>query len=1379
LISVTAHGSGYTSDPKFTISDARCKCNGLAGTVAGNFDACLSPRRAHGASLGSRVAHSAVVQGYSTRVYLTGLSGVQNPDSLYIPLQRHGFNNSDGTAVFGMYGRWIKASNTLVLQFTGPTMNALEDYAVEFYLLNPSVFQSGPSISIYTTGITSAEASIETAPLGSLKNALSIAGFYSSSIASQSNPAQNGTNEIRLVLIPHLTHPMAPSVELLTAGENYAAGDLRIFDGDKEISTFNSSFSTRTDGSISHMFGRTFGDNFSFSPSAEVRPFYPSSDVTQDGSVRYIEIVNPGSGHADGTFQLVIGCNLPDCVGTGLSATYTVSEGLVVSCNVINRGSGYTDLTSTSTPRVYTQGCNGYGFGSGCVDSVLKARVPRGAAFNLRPPFVKIAGLTGAQGPATGKIKLSSFQNEATRVYGGEADWDLEAGSITLTLIRAAENGTQYGLSFELLNPLIGQTSVQPVITGQSGFAHGTTLMQKDVGNAAPLLVCNVSSAFISQDNAGQGQLNILTITFSLTITLYPPVIITILGLTGTAEPSQNLAINSSNYRNGTWDQAAGILQLTVNNDLIAGTRHIFSFSLTNPAAHRKPANVSFSSVFFFETTLESGTGLTAPLRVNGLLVSRIGQINPSASAFNTLTVTLQSVYTIQALVHSQRTIFVLQGLKGAQTRDTLTLPLNDLSGEVSTIFGSSCVWKQAAGALILTLLQDAAPLEDIVFSIVLQNPKTPQDGQHVTVHASQGLRILPVTMEQGEGLAQVLLVAGITLSQVAQSTPSQDAANTLTVSFACNFALFASDNPIVTIAGLAGSKTIGNKYLALTGGNTSHFAEKAYWRNNQQIEFKVEIDTARHGTLSSSFVLTNPSLGQSSPDLSIRANGNGYSTPWQTIEKAPGNAAALLVAAFAYSSAGQSTGEPGVANIITVTVAANCDLRFETLPIQLHFSGLQNATSPNPLVVISDKSNDFVKLTSDPASFSNISASQAHKILSVGMSKGKTMLASTLYVFQFNLTNPLQPQAPPDLYVSLTGEIVIGKTAMYKPTGLDAVLRIFTSSTGTSSLKGSTTTDWSNRSASSRMEARRGFGAAYLPGLMLGPAGGQMSKMLFGYQGQWYQPGGRAILSIQVGQLMAQGSTYQVSFPIDNPLTALNKVNVHVMAGTPYNIQTLNYGGNHFIYDELLQGESGSLDLPGSKPGDAQPLKVYSNSWSVVEIGQDSPFPSAVNTIHVTLASWIGLKENTIIDIWGLVGTTTTSNAALPITNHNDGAAGFASTGKWVQSNGQLTVIARATNLSTAYHFSFSLTNTAFELASARVSIEARGTISIPSQVMTTGSVLNPAFAAIPHLTIADAAPLRIRAVEFYVRACGQSNSFPNRSYVCVLLPCFCGQLV
>jgi len=64
--------------------------------------------------------------------------------------------------------------------------------------------------------------------------------------------------------------------------------------------------------------------------------------------------------------------------------------------------------------------------------------------FTLLPPVVQITGLTGAQGPATGRIPLSSFSNNATHVYGTEAEWNREAGSITFVLLRSARNGTRY-----------------------------------------------------------------------------------------------------------------------------------------------------------------------------------------------------------------------------------------------------------------------------------------------------------------------------------------------------------------------------------------------------------------------------------------------------------------------------------------------------------------------------------------------------------------------------------------------------------------------------------------------------------------------------------------------------------------------------------------------------------------------------------------------------------------------------------------------------------------------------------------------------------------------------------------------------------------------
>jgi len=116
---VTSPGGGYSSDPHFVLSSASCTCKGLPGNVAGNFDACLMPRRAHGASFGGIVARNAVVYGSLPRVFLSGMTGVQNVDSVLIPVQRHGFEYSDGSLLFGAYGQWIKASQTFVLRMTG------------------------------------------------------------------------------------------------------------------------------------------------------------------------------------------------------------------------------------------------------------------------------------------------------------------------------------------------------------------------------------------------------------------------------------------------------------------------------------------------------------------------------------------------------------------------------------------------------------------------------------------------------------------------------------------------------------------------------------------------------------------------------------------------------------------------------------------------------------------------------------------------------------------------------------------------------------------------------------------------------------------------------------------------------------------------------------------------------------------------------------------------------------------------------------------------------------------------------------------------------------------------------------------------------------
>lgn len=116
--SIIYHGTGYSSPPQLIVSNADCKCNETSGSLAGNFDVCITARRAHGVSIGGRVAHDAVVFGARPRVHLQ-LPGVQNADSDAIALTRHGFGFDDATAIFGTHAQWTRSTATLLLRFSG------------------------------------------------------------------------------------------------------------------------------------------------------------------------------------------------------------------------------------------------------------------------------------------------------------------------------------------------------------------------------------------------------------------------------------------------------------------------------------------------------------------------------------------------------------------------------------------------------------------------------------------------------------------------------------------------------------------------------------------------------------------------------------------------------------------------------------------------------------------------------------------------------------------------------------------------------------------------------------------------------------------------------------------------------------------------------------------------------------------------------------------------------------------------------------------------------------------------------------------------------------------------------------------------------------
>jgi len=147
----------------------------------------------------------------------------------------------------------------------------------------------------------------------------------------------------------------------------------------------------------------------------------------------------------------------------------------------------------------------------------------------------------------------------------------------------------------------------------------------------------------------------------------------------------------------------------------------------------------------------------------------------------------------------------------------------------------------------------------------------------------------------------------------------------------------------------------------------------------------------------------------------------------------------------------GQTNGNPGDDNIITVTLATNCDLYSSA---QLHIAGMHNASSSTTSVPVVDKANGFASLVG-VAEFAKLTPT-SETTLNVGLIN--TLKARVLYAFSFHLTNPLMFQANPNLFLSSSGAVTIGPVAVEQPLGLDAVLHIFSFATVKGNLTGDST---------------------------------------------------------------------------------------------------------------------------------------------------------------------------------------------------------------------------------------------------------------------------------------------------------------------------------
>lgn len=153
----------------------------------------------------------------------------------------------------------------------------------------------------------------------------------------------------------------------------------------------------------------------------------------------------------------------------------------------------------------------------------------------------------------------------------------------------------------------------------------------------------------------------------------------------------------------------------------------------------------------------------------------------------------------------------------------------------------------------------------------------------------------------------------------------------------------------------------------------------------------------------------------------------------------------------------------------------------------------------------------------------------------------------------------------------------------------------------------------------------------------------------VFNTTAQWTADTGSLVVTVLAGRSVTPNVIYKFSFelmnPTDNQFPDISQEAPDVFISAS--------GSEDLPHVQMTPDATTLLGLPGAAIGDAKPLKLYKNSFSLIRVGQANPFPYAENTITVTFATNVPMTRRSLnaFVLSGLTGTATlTTN--VPITD-------------------------------------------------------------------------------------------------------------------------------
>lgn len=537
-------------------------------------------------------------------------------------------------------------------------------------------------------------------------------------------------------------------------------------------------------------------------------------------------------------------------------------------------------------------------------------------------------------------------------------------------------------------------------------------------------------------------------------------------GLLGGATPDGPVTLfegDADLFENATWVRETGALTFfwAPGNGSEPSRSYSFFFLLKNPDTAQDSPAVAIQALDPLATTLPSetdkGLGPSAPLLVNEFRDGAIGQATARPGAENTITVTFSSVATIFA---DSYTTVTLTGLTVTRTADQ-ALPI---AGDpvARGILPPTGVWAQATGSLAIPVITRLRASEMVEVSFGVVNPLRAQRQADVDI-LSSGIITAPRTLANDPGFSAPLLVwTNLTIKTIEQSTASATSANTISVTLSFLNGIAFDPDLLLTISGLTGSVTSERRIPVAVKVGANGTSEETFdvaqcleglssgcedacenVTDTESCLYNCTADCQVHPwptemawdqtagalvlaserytmlqpgeTMTVSFNLTNPSLEQSSPEVSIRMTD--VLPDWVRMDKGLERLAPLEIAGFLFGRMSQSTAAQGVPNALTLQMVVKSTLPPGSTIAILGLTGPTNPSGPIPVVVAA--SNNSAAVASGAASSGSTATYNSSAFGGFGVwDLGNATLTFTVvageeasraysYVFSFELTNP------------------------------------------------------------------------------------------------------------------------------------------------------------------------------------------------------------------------------------------------------------------------------------------------------------------------------------------------------------------------------------